>query len=148
MMRGTALLVLLLCACACARRLPEPVDPAPSDACAFCRMAVSDAHFAAQIAAPGEEPRFFDDIGCLAGWLKDHRAPEGGAAFVADHRTGQWVPARTAVYTRASGLSTPMGSGVIAHAESSSRDQDAGARGGVPLTVTQVFGAAMPPERP
>lgn len=145
MMRAAALSALLLFSCACARRLPDPVDPAPSDACAFCRMAVSDAHFAAQIVAAGEEPRFFDDIGCLAAWLKAHPAPEGAVAFVADHRTGQWVPARAAVYTRASGLSTPMGSGVIAHADSSSRDQDPAGRGGDALSVTQVFGPATVP---
>jgi copper chaperone NosL len=138
MIRVAALVVLLLCA-GCARRAPQPIDPAPSDACAFCRMAVSDVHFAAEIVAPGEEPRFFDDIGCLAGWLKDHQAADGSAAFVADHRTGQWISAATAVYTRVPGLSTPMGSGVIAHADSTSRDQDQAARGGVPLAVAEVF---------
>ena len=81
--------------------------------------------------APGELPRFFDDLGCLA------QLPEGGqerrrapTAFVADHRTKAWVRADRAVYTRVPGLETPMGSHVIAHADAASRDQDPDARGG------------------
>ncbi len=37
-------------------------------------MAVSSARFASQIVAPGEEPRFFDDLGCLAAYLREHPA--------------------------------------------------------------------------
>lgn len=108
-------------------------------------MAVSDVHFAAQVVATGEEPRFFDDIGCLANWLKDNRAPEGAVAFVADHRNGGWTLAEAAVYTKAPHLSTPMGSGIIAHADATSREQDVAARGGEPLSVDRVFGAARVP---
>ncbi len=140
----TAAVVLLVFSCACARALPTPVDPASSDACSFCRMAVSDVHFAAQIVAPGEEPRFFDDIGCLAHWLKDHHPPAGAVAFVADHRDGRWRSAAEAVYTRAPQLSTPMGSGIVAHASAASRDQDTAVRGGEALGVGQVFETSLP----
>jgi copper chaperone NosL len=138
------LLTLLLGACACARGLPEPVDPASSDSCAFCRMTVSDPRLAAQIVAVGEEPRFFDDIGCLVNWLKDNRPPQEAIAFVGDHRTGRWALAAAAVYTRVAGLQTPMGSGLIAHADAASRDQDPAARGGTPQTLEQVFGGRPP----
>lgn len=141
MIARAAVLALLLCSCACARKLPAPVDPAPSDACTFCRMAVSDVHFAAEVVAPGEEPRFFDDVGCLATWLKAATVPDGAIAFVADHRDGHWTVAGNAVYTRALHLSTPMGSGIIAHADAASRDLDSAAAGGRPLTPGDVFGA-------
>ena len=39
------------------------------DACAHCRMVIVSQATAAQIAAPGEEPRFFDEIGCLRDYL-------------------------------------------------------------------------------
>ena len=133
-----------LLAAACTR-LPDPVDVSASDACTFCRMAVSDTHFAAEIVARGEEPRFFDDIGCLAGWLKDARAPEEAIAFVADHRTAPRVRAGAAVYTKASRLSTPMGSSIIAHADAASRDRDPAATGGQVLTVAEIFGAGPLP---
>lgn len=137
-------IVLVLYSCACTREL-APVDASQSDACTFCRMAVSDTHFAAEVVARGEEPRFFDDIGCLAGWLKDARAPDGAIAFVADHRTARWVRAETAVYTKAARLSTPMGSSIIAHADAASRGQDPAAAGGQPLTVPGIFGAGRLP---
>jgi copper chaperone NosL len=109
-------------------------------------MAVSDPRFAAQLVAPSEEPRFFDDIGCLRDYLAATRSrSQGGAAFVADHRTKAWVPAARAAYTRVPALETPMGSHVIAHADAASRDADPDAAGGSPLTPAEVFGPAGPP---
>ena len=52
--------------------------------CAFCRMTISDPNLAAEIVAPGEEPRMYDDIGCLANDLRQRPAPAEGRAFVAD----------------------------------------------------------------
>ena len=110
-------------------------------------MAASDVHFAAQIAAPGAEPVFFDDIGCLRDYLKQAGAqvPAGAVAFVADHRTGAWVRASAAVFTKPAHLETPMGGGIIAHANEESRRQDPDAAGGAPVTVAEIFGAAGPP---
>jgi copper chaperone NosL len=86
-------------------------------------MAVSDAGFAAQIAAPGEEPRFFDDLGCLRDHLRTRpRLPPGAVAFVADHRTRAWVRASRAVFTRRESVETPMSSHLLAHADAASRD--------------------------
>jgi copper chaperone NosL len=125
-----------------------PPGPAPLDtrneACAFCRMAVSDPGFASQLVAPGELPRFFDDLGCLASYLKGGRVPAGGVAFVADHRTRVWVPASRAVYTRVPGLATPMGSHVIAHETAASRDADPDAKAGTPVSATELFGPTGP----
>ena len=133
---------------ACSR---GPVTPAAldtrNDSCGWCRMAVSDARFAAQLAAPAEEPRFFDDVGCLATFLKSGGAPaRGQVAFVADHRTRAWVPAAAAVYTKKPGLATPMNSALIAHADAASRDADPDASGGTPVTIREVFGASGVPD--
>jgi copper chaperone NosL len=108
-------------------------------------MAVSDKHFAAEVVAPGEEPRFYDDIGCLANDVARHAELVRGTAFVADHRTGEWVQARRAVYTRVPDLATPMGSHLIAHVDPPSREADPAAKGGTPTSVTDVFGPAGPP---
>jgi copper chaperone NosL len=108
-------------------------------------MAVSSAVFASQLVAPGELPRFFDDLGCLADYLKAGKAPKGATAFVADHRTKAWVRADRAVYTRVPGLETPMGSHVIAHADAASRDADPAAKTGVPVSAAELFGPAGAP---
>jgi copper chaperone NosL len=110
-------------------------------------MSVSDGHFAAQIAAPGADPVFFDDIGCLRDYLKKNgvQIPEGATAFVADHRNGAWVRAAVAVFTRPTRLGTPMGGGLIAHADEESRRQDTDAADGARVSVLDIFGAAGPP---
>lgn len=131
---------------ACAPDAPGPAElDTRSEACASCRMSVSDARFASQLVAPGELPRFFDDLGCLAAFLKAGKAPPGAAAFVADHRTKAWIRADRAVYTRVPGLATPMASRLMAHAEPASRDKDADAAGGTPVTRQELFGPDGPP---
>jgi copper chaperone NosL len=129
----------------------QPVEPARLDTvnsqCRFCRMAVSDARFAAQIAAPGAEPLFFDDLGCLRDYLgaPGVALPDAAVAFVADHRTRGWVRAADALFTRPIDVRTPMGGGIIAHADADSRDQDAVALGGSPVPAAAIFGAAGVP---
>jgi copper chaperone NosL len=153
MTRATRVLMssLALAVAACGS---EPQQPAAletrTDACAFCRMTVSNAALAAQIVAPGEEPRFFDDIGCMAAYLKDHPARSGGArAYVADHLSKTWVAADVALYTRVPGLETPMGSHLIAHADASSRDRDPVVSREAPTPVADVFGrGTLPGARP
>ncbi len=141
-----AALALTLAACSRGPAQPSSVDTR-SDSCAFCRMAVSDARFAGQLAAPGEEPRFFDDLGCLRDYLgANHRLPRGSVAFVADHRTGEWVRAARALYTRRESLRTPMSSHVIAHAGRTSRDGDPAAAEGSPVPVAELFGPQGPPD--
>lgn len=127
---------------------PEP--PAPldttSESCRHCRMAVSEARFAGQIVAPGEEPVFFDDVGCLGAYLiKADPLARGAIAYVTDHRTGEWVPAADAIYTRVADLATPMGSHLMAHVDAASRDADAVARRGVPVQPREIFGPSGPP---
>jgi len=135
------LVLVAVLAAACGGGAPEPAAlDTRNEQCASCRMAVSDAHFASQLVAPGELPRFFDDLGCLADYLKAGKAPAAAVAFVADHRTKAWIRADSAGYTRVPGLATPMGSHVIAHADTASRDGDPDARTGTPVAATELFG--------
>jgi copper chaperone NosL len=117
------------------------------ETCRSCRMAVSDPRFAAQIVAPSEEPIFFDDVGCLRDYLAS-RPPlrRGSIAYVADHRTTEWVAAGRAVYTRNSSIATPMGSRLMAHASGESRDDDPDARSGTPLTSEDIFAPSPLPD--
>ena len=136
------LIALFLALVACSRGTPQPVPDARSESCAYCRMIVSDPRLGAQLVAPGEEPLFFDDIGCLRDWRKSHPTASGASAFVADHRTGKWVPAERAVYVRTTKLWTPMGSQLIAYADAASRDGDPAASGGTAVSAAEAFGAS------
>lgn len=135
-----AVLVLAAHLAACRAGAAEPVaiDPA-HDACAECRMLISDVRLAAQVVTPGEEPQLFDDIGCLRAYLKTHASPQGAAVYVADHLSGRWVPAGAAIYTQSSARITTMGSGILAHADIASRDRDPAASGGQALRASDVL---------
>jgi copper chaperone NosL len=142
----TSLLAAALAA-ACAQGPPPPaaLDTA-HESCRHCRMAVSERRFAAQIVAPGEEPLFFDDLGCLRGYLAGGGATgEGALAYVAVDASGAWRRADEAVYSLAEAVATPMDSHLLAHASAAARDADPAARGARALAVAEVFGAAGPP---
>lgn len=136
---------VLLAGCASGPPAPAALDT-KTESCAWCRMAISEARFAGQIVAPSEEPRFFDDIGCLGHYVAGSKTlPTRAVAYVADHRTKAWVRADGALYTVVASLATPMGSHLIAHADAASRDADPDAKGGSPRTPAEVFGPGGPP---
>jgi len=139
--RVPIVITLVLALAACGESAAGPVPIEMGTGCAFCRMAIADAHLAAEVVAPGEEPRQYDDIGCLAADLQKRGAPDRARAFVADYRSGTLVPAGDAVYSRADSIATPMGSHLVAHADAAARDADARTRGGARLTAREVFGA-------
>jgi copper chaperone NosL len=121
------------------------LDPA-RDQCGFCRMVVSDQRYASQLVAPYEEPRFFDDMGCLSNYLASAPALRSGTvAYVADHRTRIWVRADQAVYTRVDTITEPMGSHIVAHESAASRAADPDAASGTAIDVQAVFGGRLPP---
>src|SRR5262245_57996973 len=103
-----AVLMVVSAAAACAGGPPPPatLDPG-NDSCSYCRMGGSNQRFAGQIVARGEEPLFFDDLGCLRDYIQGGRSVRQGAvAYVADHRTGTWVLGSRAVFTSVPDLST------------------------------------------
>jgi copper chaperone NosL len=133
--------VLVLAGCG-SEPLPPAALDARGDACAFCRMAATPTGLVAQLVAPGEDPRFFDDIGCLAAFLNAHlEQPDDAIAYVVDHRTRTWVRADRAWYTRVPNLETPMGSHLVAHADQASYRADGLTSRGSVTTVAEVFGA-------
>ena len=103
-------------------------------------MVVSDIRFAAELIVAGEEPLVFDDIGCLLQYVSEHALPQDARVFVVEHRTGAWIGAERAIYTR-TGAATPMGSRIIAHANTASRDADPLAGGGRPVPISAIVGA-------
>jgi copper chaperone NosL len=108
------------------------------DACSHCRMAIVSTATAAEIVAPGDEPQLFDDLGCLRDFAATASLPPDAVVFVADHRTGAWADARHAVFTKTS-LQTPMGSSLVAHADTASRDLDPAARGGSGVSIGSIL---------
>jgi copper chaperone NosL len=101
-------------------------------------MTIVSINTAAQIVTSEDEPLFFDELGCVSNFIAAHPPAADATVFVADHRTGEWIRAADAVFTRTR-VQTPMSSGLLAHATESSRDADPAARGGAPVAAIDLL---------
>jgi copper chaperone NosL len=96
---------------------PWPPVPAEvrygEDACASCRMPVSDPRHAAQVVDREGRARFYDDLGCLI----DDRAiahPEPQGVLVRPYAGEGWVRGDAGWTVRSGDFQSPMGSGIAA----------------------------------
>ena len=111
----TVLVAALLAGCGASEF--RPVDIYPEDMCAHCRMAVTDQRFACEIITGDREAFKFDDIACMEAFRNDHPATVVAAAFVKDFDSKTWISLDRARVMQ-TGVSTPMGSGRVAFADS------------------------------
>lgn len=90
-------------------------------------MLISRLDDAAQAVAPGAEPRFYDDRGCLA---KDAASlPSGARLFVQLDGGSGWIEAGEAFFAFPADARTPMGYGVTAfRTEAAASSADRGRR--------------------
>lgn len=108
-----AALVAALALAACHEAADRPLEPVwGKQPCDHCAMLLDEPRFAAQLATPDGTHLYFDDVGCLAAWLREH--PRAGARTWVRRDNG-WLDAERARYT--SGARTPMGYGFVAAAD-------------------------------
>lgn len=93
-------------------------------ACSHCGMLISEPLYAAAYQAPGEQPRVFDDIGCL---LNAARAAsrQDLRFWFHDAGSGDWVDGTAATFVGSSEIRTPMGGGFIAFRDAAAAQQAA-----------------------
>jgi copper chaperone NosL len=83
---------------------------------AQCGMTINQVVDSAQAVAPDGRTWFFDDVGCLALWLKDNRLRDEMMLWAYSRDTSEWVDARQCWYSRTD--ETPMGYGFAAYSVS------------------------------
>ena len=107
----------------CQRRAIEPVAIEANDMCSFCRMSISEKRFAAELIDDAGQVLKFDDIGCMANFIKQKRnnAPTA-ATFVMDFDSREWMKAENGFYVRSPELKTPMNNGLAAFKNQSSAE--------------------------
>ncbi len=99
----------------CQQQRLEPVALAPEDMCSFCRMAISEKRYAAQLSDSEGQVFKFDDIGCMANFMQRNDIDgKSVARFVMDFDERIWIKAEDAYYVESSEVTTPMNGGVIA----------------------------------
>jgi len=80
--------------------------------CSECNMDVENLNYMAQIVTEEGNTYFFDDIGCVVLWLKNH-TPKIARMVTKTLDTRQWIDAKKAWYSRID--ATPMGYGFAAY---------------------------------
>lgn len=99
----------------CQKRAAEPVALVPEDMCSYCRMAISEKQYAAELIDSDGTAFKFDDIGCMVHFLKTGKSKTTVAAsFVMEFNERQWLKADDAFYVRSSEFTTPMNGGMVA----------------------------------
>ena len=118
-----AALALLATACS-ARAMGPPDIVVDRTACSHCGMFVSEPAYAAAYQAGTDQPRVFDDIGCMVTELRQQPQRAAIRYWVHDAESGEWIDGATAAFVKSSTLQTPMGGGILAY-----RSTDGATRG-------------------
>ncbi len=90
------------------------------DMCERCKMAISERKFAVQVINPKTRRAYkFDDIGCAILWFDEENISwkDKTKIWITDAKTGEWIDARSAIYTDDS--ITPMAFGFAAYTKNS-----------------------------
>jgi copper chaperone NosL len=97
-------------------RVPDEVQPIAwnAEACAHCHMLIGDPAFAAQVITKDGSVLSFDDPGCAARYIREHRGQIHRAWFHAG-RGDSWIALEDVGFVKVA--TSPMGSNVIAVAK-------------------------------
>src|SRR6266511_4869365 len=83
----------------CQKRTVEPVAIAHEDICSYCKMAISEKQYAAELIDGEGQASKFDDIGCMLNFVKRGSVSVTAASFfVMDFDQRQWIKADSAYY--------------------------------------------------
>lgn len=96
----------------------KPVEVMPeADECATCAMAVTDVPLSAEITLKDGDVKKFDDIGCMAQYVKRKKLADAKikGMFVHDLKTKQWLALERATLVKST-YPTPMRYGIVAFA--------------------------------
>ena len=132
-------LILLILLASCQTKTLEPVSIEASDMCSFCRMSISEKRYAAELIDVDGEVFKFDDIGCMANFIKQKRNNASiRGAFVMDFERREWLEAGRAAYVRSSEFKTPMNGGIVAFKDQSTAQAAAAQYRGNLLSFAEV----------
>jgi copper chaperone NosL len=104
--------VILVCgmllSASCSQPGPKPIR-LNKDACSYCKMTVTHADFAAQIATVKGRQYVFDDLGCMISYIKENPQEKGSEFYVADFCNPEsFLNINTAKLIASDSLRSPM----------------------------------------
>lgn len=108
------------------------------DSCYTCHMGVADEMAAAQAILEDGTPRIFDDIGCLALYLKE-TPDKVKVSYVHDQKSKDWIEFAQAFFVHEMNIETPMSYGLIAFGNQADAEQYLKDHGGELMTSQQLL---------
>ncbi|HLG16245.1 MAG TPA: nitrous oxide reductase accessory protein NosL [Blastocatellia bacterium] len=140
--RKGSLLPLMLgmfVATSCRNGEPKPVVIDKDDMCSFCRMAISEKRYAAEVIDNDGQAFKFDDITCMTSYANfDGRREKLAAYFVIDFNAPEWIKAEEAHYVKSLQFRTPMSGGIVAFKDQTEAEEAAARFQGTALTFDQL----------
>lgn len=115
------------------------------ESCRHCHMTLADRRFGGEIITTRGRALAYDDAGCAAEAIADAEVPAGEVreVWVVDYlHPDHLLPADSSVFVRSRQFLTPMGSGVVAVADSVAARGLASAQDGTVLRWAEVVDAA------
>ena len=124
-LRVLCVIICMMLLANCQEQALEPVALSPEDMCDYCKMAISEKRYAAELIDTEGQAFKFDDIGCMTNFVR-RGSPKASAYFVMDFDERQWIRAEDAYYIRSSEFTTPMNGSIVAFKNESRARQAAG----------------------
>lgn len=101
---------------------PRPIRIG-QDACAFCKMTISDKRFGAELVTDKGKIFVFDDVHCITAYAKQNSSVELGTVYLTNFENGELLKSDNAVLWRSEKLRSPMGSNIAAFPSASSLEK-------------------------
>jgi copper chaperone NosL len=116
---GAGVLMLIT---SCTEIGPKPVK-INIDQCEFCKMTITDAKYACQLATAKGRVYMFDDLKCMSNYKKAQPQPETSKFYVADFlNPTAFLIIQNATLINSENIKSPMGGGIAAFADAKSAE--------------------------
>jgi copper chaperone NosL len=119
---------------------PEPIQYG-QDNCAFCKMAIADKRFGAEVCTRKGKVYKFDDFHCLLSAIHSGtpNKKDISAVYFVDFAGGPWIPATNSFLLHSDSLRTPMNGNIAAFASEDRRNRYQQQLNGQPTTWKEVY---------
>jgi copper chaperone NosL len=105
---------------ACVQPDPEPIK-LNADNCDYCRMTISNGHFAAELVTQKGRIYKFDDYACMQNYVSENEKAAGGRTFISDFiNPGTLIETKAATFIEGENVNSPMGGNMAAFSDKDS----------------------------
>lgn len=141
-MRVVAFILTCSLLIGCDSRATGPAPIGADDACASCRMLISEHRYAAELLDEKGNLYKFDDVACMLRFAHEHGKQAPAVRFyVVDSAGGDWLDARQASFVKlGTSVSSPMASGLAAYRRATDATRAAGRTPARPFSFDDLWG--------